>query len=104
MLTRRQLLRLTPAGLLSLGLWPGALAAADKEMKEIRFAVFNDLHAVDKACADWLAVIVNDLKKAKEKPAFVLLVGDLAEHGTTEQLTSVRDVFQAVGAPVHVVL
>src|SRR5262245_3460873 len=104
MLTRRQLLRLTPAGLLSLGLWPGALAAAEKEMKELRFAVFNDLHAVDKVCADWLEGIVKDVKAAKEKPAFVILDGDLTEHGTAAQLTSVRDVFKALGVPVHVVI
>src|SRR5262245_29347808 len=104
MLTRRQLLRLTPAGLLSLGLWPGALAAAEKEMKEIRFAVFNDLHVVDQVCADWLEGIVKDVKTAKEKHAFVILAGDLSEHGTAPQLTPVRDLFKALGAPVHVVI
>ena len=73
-------------------------------MKEIRFAVFNDLHAVDKVCGDWLAGIVGDLKKSKDKPAFIILDGDLSEHGLPAQLTSVRDVFKTLGVPVHVVI
>lgn len=102
MLTRRQVLRMTPAGLLSLGLWPGALTADEKTSKEIRFAVFNDLHVVGRACADWLAGVVKGLKD--HKPEFVLLVGDLSEHGDAEQLRPVRDVFKTLGVPVHVVV
>jgi 3',5'-cyclic AMP phosphodiesterase CpdA len=102
MLTRRQLLRMTPAGLLSLGLWPGALAADEKASKEIRFAVFNDLHVWDRFCIDWLSGVVKGLKE--HKPELVLLAGDLSEHGTAEQLNPVRDLFKTLGVPVHVVV
>ncbi|MFO0845080.1 MAG: metallophosphoesterase [Gemmataceae bacterium] len=102
MLTRRQTLRMTPASLLSLGLWPGALSADEKAAQEVRFAVFNDLHVWDRRCTDWLAGVVKGLKG--HKPDLVLLAGDLAEHGTAEQLSPVRDLFKTLGVPVHVVI
>lgn len=103
-LTRRQLLGLSPALLLALGRWPGQCFAGDSATKEIRFAVFNDLHVVTPACTDWLSGIVKELKAAKEKPAFVVLAGDLTEHGTADQLVPVRDLFKTLEVPIRVVI
>jgi hypothetical protein len=90
-LTRRELMRMTPAALLPLGLWPGALAAGEKACQEIRFAVLNDLHVVNRACADRLAGVAKGLKG--HRPELVILAGD------AEQLTPVRDVFKTLGVP-----
>lgn len=102
MYSRRQLLRMTPAGLLSLGLWPGVLAAGEKDNKEIRFIVINDLHVTDRSCTDWLAGIVKEMKDHKAE--LVILDGDLSEHGEAAQLTPVRDLFQTLGVPIRVVI
>src|SRR5262245_42601510 len=103
MLTRRQVLRLGAGALLARGFWPGAVAAADAERPGgFAFAVVSDLHAVDQKCSDWLEGVVKGMRQ-KERPAFCLLAGDLAEHGKATQLALVRDVFKGLAAPVQVV-
>ena len=53
--TRREALeKLSPAVLLSLGLWPGALGAATKSGGSFRFIVVNDLHYMSPECGQWL--------------------------------------------------
>ena len=48
--TRRALLRASAGSLLAAGLWPGALAAADRTSEEFHFAVVNDTHYRDRRC------------------------------------------------------
>src|SRR5579872_6997688 len=91
-LTRRDALRLSAGTLLSAGLWPGALAAEGKnDSGAFYFIAVNDLHWKDGKGADWFARLAKQMAGHAEKPEFVLLVGDLAEDGNSEQLGPVRD-------------
>jgi len=104
-MSRRQMLQLSAGSLLAAGIWPGALAAQDANAPgEFHFLVVNDVHYLDKRCGDWLTGVIKQMKARPEKIEFCLLAGDLAEHGKAEQLTPVRDIFKALGVPVHVVI
>jgi 3',5'-cyclic AMP phosphodiesterase CpdA len=104
MLTRRQLLQRSPAALLAAGLWPGTLAAGDKDTTTFSFLVVNDLHSFDKKCEPWFEKVVKQTMAHEEKPAFLAIVGDLAEDGTATELGAVRDLFvKGMKIPVHVV-
>lgn len=102
-LTRRDLLRRSPAALLAAGLWPGTLAAGDPATEPFSFLVVNDLHSLDKKCRPWFDKVVKQMAGHVEKPALLLIVGDLADGGTAEQLSAVRDTFARLTVPVYVV-
>jgi calcineurin-like phosphoesterase family protein len=100
--SRRALLRNTAAAALTPLLARWASAADDaKDSATFTFAVLNDLHYVDKDCGAWLAKNVIDRLNA-QAPDFVLVVGDLTEHGTKPQNAGVRDVLAALKMPLHV--
>jgi 3',5'-cyclic AMP phosphodiesterase CpdA len=103
MLTRRQLLRRSPAALLAAGLWPGALAAGDPDAGSFSFVLANDLHSLNKDCAPWFEKVARQMAGHAEKPDLVFLAGDLAEDGTPTQLGQVKDVFLAGKTPTYVV-
>jgi 3',5'-cyclic AMP phosphodiesterase CpdA len=103
-LNRRDLLRQSAGTLLAAGLWPGSLCARATASGEFDFLVINDIHYHDTGCGRWLAGIIREMKKRPERLQFCLLVGDLAEVGTPEQLEPVRDLFRTLGSPVHVVI
>jgi Icc-related predicted phosphoesterase len=102
-LTRRELLRRSPAALLAAGLWPGTLAAGDPESKPFSFLVVNDLHSFDKKCHPWFEKVVKQMAGHEEKPAFLLVAGDLANDGKVEQLAAVKDIFAGLKLPVYAV-
>lgn len=100
--TRRQALeRLSPAVLLSLGLWPGALRAADAG--SFRFIVVNDLHYISPECGAWLEQMVR-LMKTHAGIELLLVAGDMTEHGRREHHGVVRDILRASGIPTCVVI
>jgi predicted MPP superfamily phosphohydrolase len=101
LLSRRDALRQFSAGaLLALGLWPGALRAADAPAGGLfKFVVINDTHAVSPQCADYLAKAVSDLKR--QQPTFCLHVGDLTDKAERTYLELVRDAFAKLGAPTY---
>jgi hypothetical protein len=102
--TRRDAMRLSAGALLSAGLWPGALAAeGDKDSGDFYFIAVNDMHWKDEKGADWFARLAKQMKGHAEQPDFVLLVGDLAEDGTPEQLGPMRDWCKDLGLPVRIV-
>jgi predicted phosphodiesterase len=103
-LSRRDFLRRSAGSLLAAGLWPGTLRAAGADAGEFHFLVVNDIHYQDKRCGDWLEGVLGQMKKHHEKIDFCLLAGDLAEHGKTEELAPVRDLFKSLKMPVHVVI
>ncbi len=103
-ITRRRMLALSAGSLLSAGLWPGALSVGAEPAGDFHFLVVNDIHNQDEACSRWLEGIVKQMKGHAEKPAFCLVVGDLSENGTPEQLEPVRGVLRGLGMPVHVVI
>jgi predicted phosphodiesterase len=104
-LNRRELLQLGAGSLLALGLWPGALEAEGKGGPgDFHFLVVNDIHYQDKDCGQWLQGVVKQMKGLREKPAFCLVAGDLAEHGKSAELAGVRDAFKGLGTPAYVVI
>ena len=100
-LSRRELLRRSPAALLAAGLWPGALAAGDAPTEEFSFLVVNDLHSLDKKCHPWFERVVKQMAGHAEKPAFLLAAGDLANDGTAEQLGSLKEILGGLKLPVY---
>lgn len=102
-LTRRDLLRASPAALLAAGLWPGTLAAGDAESSDFSFLVVNDLHSADKKCGPWFEKVVRQMAGHAEKPAFLCIAGDLADDGTAAQLSVTKDTFADLKIPVYVV-
>ena len=101
-LTRRELLRLSAGGLLTLGLWPGRLRA-DNSMatRNFSFVVVNDLHFREAACAPWFEEAVAAVRASAPAAELCLIAGDLSDDGTAEQLAGVRDAFQQLGIPTY---
>ncbi len=103
-LSRRDLLRLSAGSLLAAGLWPGALRAEGVgTSKEFHFVVVNDTHYIDKPCGDWLERVVARMKAHEPKIDFCLHLGDVADHGQRDELEPSRDIFKALGVPIHYV-
>src|SRR5580692_6152460 len=73
-LTRREMLRLTSASLLAVGLDSAASAA---EPAGFRFIVINDIHCRDERCHPWFQKIVASIRR--HAPDFCLINGDLCE-------------------------
>ena len=100
-LSRRDLLRQSPAALLAAGLWPGSLAAGDPPTEALSFLVVNDLHSLDKKCRPWFETVVKQMAGHAERPAFLLAAGDLANDGTADQLAAVKEIFGGLKPPVY---
>jgi 3',5'-cyclic AMP phosphodiesterase CpdA len=104
-LSRRRALDLSAGSLLALGLWPGALRAADAAPGgTFRFVVVNDVHYRDDRCGAWLEKVFRQIKAAPDKPDFCLIAGDYSENGTRAELTAVRDAFKLLGIPTFGVI
>lgn len=102
--SRREILRLGAAGLLSLGLWPGALRAAGKgQSRDFHFIVVNDIHYFDDRCGQWLQGAIRKMKNHPENPDFCVIVGDLADLGSPAQFAAVRDLFMTLRMPLFCV-
>jgi 3',5'-cyclic AMP phosphodiesterase CpdA len=99
LITRRAALRHCSAGaLLSLGLWPGALRAAEETAgSAFRFVVINDTHCQSTDCGRYLERAVAAMKG--HNPVFCLHAGDLTDQGERAWLEAVRDAFARLGAP-----
>jgi len=105
LMTRREALeKLGAATLLGLGLWPGALRAAEATPPDdgFTFIQVNDTHHMSPECSLWLERVVAQMHA--EQPAFCVHVGDVADRGAHEDLTAVRSVFAGLGAPLHVLI
>ncbi len=103
--TRREALRLGAAGLLAAGLWPRRLLAQEKDASEkCTFIAVNDLHFSDANCRPWFDQVVAQMKLSAPQAEFCLLGGDLADMGTTAQLTGIREAFAKLEIPVHAVV
>ena len=89
-LTRRQVFRLGAAGLAALSLAPLRLLRGEAA-DDFSFIAVNDLHCREAACRPWFDKVVADMKRSAPKAEFCLLGGDLADTGTSEQLTAIRE-------------
>lgn len=105
-ISRREMLRLGGAGLVGLRLWSGQIFAEPTATSsdEFSFIAVNDLHYLEPACRPWFDQVVRQMKTSAPKAEFCLLGGDLADNGTIEQLTEVRDALAYLGIPVHTVV
>lgn len=104
-LPRRRALGLSAGSMLALGLWPGALRAADATgTGAFRFVVINDVHYRNEKCGMWLEKAFRQIKAAPNPPAFCLMAGDYSENGTREELAAARDAFKTLGIPVFGVI
>jgi len=87
-----------------MGLWPGALRAADNGSGgSFRFLVVNDLHYMTPDCGVWLTKVMRQMR-AHEGVEFCLVAGDLCENGTAEQLAGARDALKVLGLPTYAVI
>ena len=99
--SRRRAAGLSAAQLLALGLWPGALRAADAMgAGSFRFVVINDVHYRDERCGAWLEKVFRQIKSAPNPPDLCLMAGDYSENGTRAELGAARDAFKLLGVPV----
>ncbi len=98
-LSRREMLRLSGAGLLALGLGSSALADPAPEPALFRFIVINDIHCRDERCHPWFQKIAASMRA--HDPAFCLINGDLAENGRPDQYAAVKQIFGGLGVPLY---
>jgi 3',5'-cyclic AMP phosphodiesterase CpdA len=97
--SRREMLGLSAGTLLSLGLWPGALRAADNGRgANFRFLVVNDIHFLNERCAAFLERVLGTMK-AGPKFDLCLVAGDLVDDGSEAALTQVKEIFARLGVP-----
>lgn len=99
------MLRLSAGSLLALGLWPGALRAADEGgAEEFSFLAVNDTHYIDQKCGAWLQTVIAQMKGSSPKPELCLMSGDFTDDGTAAQLGAAREIFGGLGLPVYGVI
>jgi len=102
--TRREALeRLSPAVLLSLGLWPGALRAATTNAESFRFIVVNDLHYLTEECSHWLVRMTAQMK-SHGNIDLCIVAGDMTDQGKLEHHGAVREILNGLKMPLHVVI
>lgn len=103
--TRREMLSWSAGTLLAAGLWPGLVRAEDApESEAFTFIALNDLHYSTTNCAKWFGKVLETINKSTVKPDFCLIIGDLADNGTPEQLGAIRDLFATLRLPIHRVI
>ena len=103
--SRREWLGLGAGALLSLGLWPGCARFADSGRGgNFTFVVINDAHYQSDKCGAWFERVATSIKSHIPRPELCLMVGDLAEHGTTNELGAMRDALRSFGVPYHAVI
>ena len=100
--TRRRLFGTGAMAALAWGLRPRRLAGAEPD-GAWTFAVVNDLHYFDAGCAPFFERVVDLLNGADPRPEFVLLAGDLTEHGTAAEFAGLRDVLCKARMPLYAV-
>jgi len=92
------------AALLTAGLWPGRLFAAEKAAGAFEFIIVNDIHSHDPDCSAWFAKVVASMKSQKGKPVFCFIAGDVTEDGEAEQFKVAGDAFKELGLPIFAVM
>ena len=103
--SRRQWLGRSAAATLALGLWPGcARFGGNGRGGDFTFVVVNDAHYSSPKCPNFFARVTASIRALTSKPEFCLMVGDLAENGTSQELGGMRDVLRGLGMPFHVVI
>jgi 3',5'-cyclic AMP phosphodiesterase CpdA len=82
------------------------LAATDTTDEDrrpsIRFAIVSDIHHLAGEAEEWLARVADSIRA--QEPAFCLVLGDLVENGTQQELDVVKRHLDGLGMPVHLVI
>lgn len=103
--SRRDLLRFGAGALLTAGLWPGRLRAADNGAGgEFTFVTLNDTHFQSERCPAWFAKVGASILSLDPRPEFCLVIGDLGEKGRPRELGPMRDVLADLGIEYHTVI
>jgi len=98
-------MRSSAAATLAFGFWPGCATHRDNgHGGEFTFVEINDAHYSTPKCPDFFARVTASVRAQMPRPELCLMVGDLADHGTTEELGAMRDVLGGLGMPFHVVI
>jgi calcineurin-like phosphoesterase family protein len=101
-LSRRDVLRMGAGTLLSMGIWPGALRAADAGLGgRFSFIAVNDFHYIDDKAVPFLERAFALMKSGDATPELCLMSGDFSEHGTKEELNAIRDLIKGLGFPTY---
>lgn len=103
-LSRRRLLRYSASALLAANLWPGRLAAAEKDAGSFDFLVVNDFHYINDADGKWLEKVAASMKAQAARAEFLIVAGDLTDNGKAEEFAGVLGVMKALGVPVRTVI
>jgi hypothetical protein len=107
-ISRRDFLKhagLSAGAALGTTLWPGcARFAGNGKGGAFSFAVINDAHFQSPKCPDWFARVFASVRAQNPRPEFCLVVGDLAEHGTAEELGAMREILRSWKIEHHVVI
>ncbi|MBL8824019.1 MAG: metallophosphoesterase [Planctomycetia bacterium] len=101
---RRQFVQGSLQTLLAAGMWPGVLDAKEVNTGSFHFVAVNDLHYFNEKCVPWFERMVKAMTSQPEKIDFVLISGDLTEHGTQQQNGVIRDILKTLPFPYHVVV
>ena len=103
-LSRREALgRMSAGALFALGLWPGALRAAEGGGgRNFRFIVVNDTHCQSDECGDYLSALARRMKE--EKPEFVLHAGDVTDKGEKKYCGLIKEAFGGISCPWYPVI
>ncbi len=88
-------------------LWPGRARAADAAAGEngsFTFLAANDLHFTDaKLDAPWFERTFKAMRASAPEAEFLLVGGDLTSGATDAEFGGLKEAFQTLGLPVHVV-
>lgn len=103
--SRRAWLRDSAAAALAFGLWPGcARFGGNGRGQDFSFIEINDTHYTSPKCPAWFERVTASARALRPQPELCLMVGDLAEQGTAQELGAMRDVLRNLGMPYHVVI
>ena len=97
-ITRRDFISRT-----TLAVAASASSLVAEDAKGFRFIAANDLHYDTGPCREWFTAMVEQMKASAPDAAFCLLCGDLANTGQKDSLAAVKEIFGALGVPLHTV-
>jgi len=104
-ISRREWIRHSAAATLALGLWPGCARFANNGRGgEFTFLEVNDTHFSSLKCPEFFERVTAIVRAHTPKPELCLVVGDLVDKGTAQELGAIRDVLRGWDLPFHPVI
>ncbi len=104
-LSRREWIRHSAGAALALGLWPGCARFKENGRGgDFTFIEINDAHYSSPRCPGFFERVTASVRSHDPKPELCLMVGDLAEHGTANELGAMQEVLRGLNMPFHVVI